>query len=341
MNHANNLALIEVSKVWEIDGDWMRCRACRAVLIASRDGEPLRHKTECKNAAHVHPWSDLRKAMDVTPVQTGAVGSVPGARITLENLDQLSEIILDASVEGWEWTTFTRPDGSPIETVEHVAETTAHSARISEGTELHGITFAGLGDEATGPNVVCYTGNGPHSAENARAIVSLWMAAPELIRLARSALSASPTPPQAVTDVGGGAIAEISNERRRQMEAEGWSPEHDDRHSNGEIAAAAACYAAPETVYKIEMLCSGRDYEPKPNLKDLWPWHYKWWKPKDRRRDLVRAGALIVAEIERLDRANCALEPTGAGASLSDDVHADGTSAATVEKVIDQAGGRQ
>jgi hypothetical protein len=33
-----------------------------------------------------------------------------------------------------------------------------------------------------------------------------------------------------------------------------------------------------------------------------WPWEDKWWKPKDRRRDLVRAGALIVAEIERLDR---------------------------------------
>lgn len=86
MNHANNLALIEVSKVWEIDGDWMRCRACRAVLIASRDGEPLRHKTECKNAAHVHPWSDLRKAMDVTPVQTGAVGSVPGWKRAADNL---------------------------------------------------------------------------------------------------------------------------------------------------------------------------------------------------------------------------------------------------------------
>jgi hypothetical protein len=27
-----------------------------------------------------------------------------------------------------------------------------------------------------------------------------------------------------------------------------------------------------------------------------------WWKPKDRRRDLVRAAALIIAEIERLDR---------------------------------------
>jgi hypothetical protein len=29
----------------------------------------------------------------------------------------------------------------------------------------------------------------------------------------------------------------------------------------------------------------------------------EWWKPTNRRRDLVKAGALILAEIERLDRA--------------------------------------
>ena len=39
-----------------------------------------------------------------------------------------------------------------------------------------------------------------------------------------------------------------------------------------------------------------------------WPhtWDASWWKPKDRRRDLVRAGALIIAEIERLDRLDAA-----------------------------------
>jgi hypothetical protein len=64
VNHKNNVALIELSKVWKIDGDWMRCRACDAVLIASRDGEPMRHKSDdCKHVAHVHPWADLRKAL--------------------------------------------------------------------------------------------------------------------------------------------------------------------------------------------------------------------------------------------------------------------------------------
>jgi hypothetical protein len=31
-----------------------------------------------------------------------------------------------------------------------------------------------------------------------------------------------------------------------------------------------------------------------------WPWSFEWWKPKDRIRNLVRAGALIAAEIDRL-----------------------------------------
>lgn len=86
----------------------------------------------------------------------------------------------------------------------------------------------------------------------------------------------------------GTVIDEIAAERKRQKDAEGWSESHDDEHDGGALAVAAACYAIsdhPETV------------------KRLWNWDWKWWKPKDRRRDLIRAGALIVAEIERLDRA--------------------------------------
>ena len=108
--------------------------------------------------------------------------------MTLKNVDQLEAIIAEARSEPWEWTTFTKPDGSPIITAEDVAETTAASARHHVGNELHGITLAGLGDDA-GPNVVCYTGNGPHSAAHARAIASLWMAAPELLRIARDHLA--------------------------------------------------------------------------------------------------------------------------------------------------------
>lgn len=94
-------------------------------------------------------------------------------------------------------------------------------------------------------------------------------------------------------------IESIAAERKRQIEIEGWTPEHDDTHDKGEMAKAASCYAAaagtdPELRRDIEAHLS----EPE----ELWPWHWQWWKPKDRRADLVRAGALIAAEIDRLDR---------------------------------------
>ncbi|WP_372395202.1 hypothetical protein ABMY26_06965 (plasmid) [Azospirillum sp. HJ39] len=86
------------------------------------------------------------------------------------------------------------------------------------------------------------------------------------------------------------AINDIAAERRRQIEAEGWTPEHDDEHDNSEMSRAAAAYA----------LSANGD---KTKARFIWPWSAAWWKPTDPRRDLVKAGALIAAEIERLDRA--------------------------------------
>lgn len=90
----------------------------------------------------------------------------------------------------------------------------------------------------------------------------------------------------------------IAAERRRQIDAEGWSPEHDDLHSDHELARAAACYAlfASHPAYRYALA-----YDAGPPKE--WPWEAQWWKPRDRRSDLVRAGALIAAEIDRLDRA--------------------------------------
>ncbi len=87
------------------------------------------------------------------------------------------------------------------------------------------------------------------------------------------------------------AIRDIATERARQVEDEGWSPAHDDQYQCGELAAAAACYAVGEMIHQT---CTD-GY--------LWPWGEDGWKPSDRRRELVKAGALIIAEIERLDRA--------------------------------------
>lgn len=98
------------------------------------------------------------------------------------------------------------------------------------------------------------------------------------------------------------AASDMLAERRRQIEVEGWTADHDNRHDRGEMADAAACYAATERVFFADHHNVGRGYEAFTTYRDAWPWADLWWKPKDRRNNLVRAAALILAEIERLDR---------------------------------------
>lgn len=88
------------------------------------------------------------------------------------------------------------------------------------------------------------------------------------------------------------ALADVMTERQRQINVEGWTPEHDDEHENNEMAFAAACYA----------LYAGNPYPGQGYTPPEWPWDAKFWRPSTERRDLIKAGALILAEIERLDR---------------------------------------
>lgn len=94
------------------------------------------------------------------------------------------------------------------------------------------------------------------------------------------------------------AAQDVLDERRRQIEKEGWTPEHDDRHVPGQLALAAAAYA----IEADANLTDPEDAHPIGAPPECWPWGARWWKPTDARRDLVKAGALILAEIERLDR---------------------------------------
>ncbi|MGA7524100.1 MAG: hypothetical protein WBW84_16730 [Acidobacteriaceae bacterium] len=97
------------------------------------------------------------------------------------------------------------------------------------------------------------------------------------------------------------ALADVITERRRQIEAENWAPAHDDEHTDGQLAMAAACYA-------VAAAWQADGSEPRPTRETTgmpeWPWDEEWWKPKDARRNLVRAAALLLAEIERVDRAS-------------------------------------
>jgi|GEM_PF-5515245 len=92
------------------------------------------------------------------------------------------------------------------------------------------------------------------------------------------------------------AAADVLAERRRQVEAKGWTPSHDDLYCAAELPRAAAAY----------ILNGANDEAPV-----IWPFAPKWWKPRDARSNYVRAAALILAEIERLDR-----QPTGSPEGL-------------------------
>ena len=86
-------------------------------------------------------------------------------------------------------------------------------------------------------------------------------------------------------------LSERVRQRAPKPSGEGWDDEHDDfEHIPGDLAAAAICYAR-------DGVASASALRP-----DDWPWSDNWWKPKGRRRNLVRAAALLIAEIDRFDR---------------------------------------
>lgn len=106
------------------------------------------------------------------------------------------------------------------------------------------------------------------------------------------------THPNAALRAGTAAAGDVLAERRRQWEKLKWSERHDDSHTDGFLAILAAAKA----------LCATRDgyFELRQGLASYFrafgiePEHIY----NGSFRDLLReAGALIIAEIERLDRA--------------------------------------
>jgi hypothetical protein len=84
----------------------------------------------------------------------------------------------------------------------------------------------------------------------------------------------------------------ILNERIHQIVDHGRTPHWDDRHTTGGLAKAALCY-----------LSVGVSLAPANPPPLAWPWDHKHWKPTTKRHNLEKAGALIAAELERMDRA--------------------------------------
>lgn len=97
----------------------------------------------------------------------------------------------------------------------------------------------------------------------------------------------------------------IAAERKRQEMEEHWSPGHDDSHEYGELRDAAESYLHELRTRPIR--ASGLSMKSSP---PAWPWDEHWWKPtNDVVRQLVKAGALIAAEIDRLQRAEREVKP--------------------------------
>lgn len=85
----------------------------------------------------------------------------------------------------------------------------------------------------------------------------------------------------------------IAEERERQIAKEGWTPAHDDTHADGEMGMAALSYI---------LAADYRGQNPEEPLT-YWPWDRSYFKPvADPVRNLVKAGALIAAEIDRRQR---------------------------------------
>lgn len=111
------------------------------------------------------------------------------------------------------------------------------------------------------------------------------------------------------TPAHGHGVRSIADERARQRSDEGWTPEHDDHHTGGQLLDAAASYllAARTSGTVLEVL------QHTPPV--FWPWDRDWWKPGSVERMLAKAGALIAAELDRLARQPH--PPTTAGGSTA------------------------
>lgn len=120
-------------------------------------------------------------------------------------------------------------------------------------------------------------------------------------------------------DVDRAAVADVLYELERQIIEENYSHEHDNEHAGGELAQAAAA-----------LMCSSLSAEPlatllrggsarywERNAEALWPASFGELKSHGRRRDLVQAVALGLAEIQRLDRASAVAGSQKERASVS------------------------
>jgi hypothetical protein len=137
------------------------------------------------------------------------------------------------------------------------------------------------------------------SKSEGQVVIGLYGKSPKIGSLVYlSAPSSTDSAQAAVEEVQTQAARDVLAERRRQVEQEGWTSAHDDKYQKEELRAAALCY----------MRC--KDITKPGVTPGAWPWSERWWKPTTDRRNLVKAAALIIADIERIDRSTAAQAAT-------------------------------
>lgn len=98
------------------------------------------------------------------------------------------------------------------------------------------------------------------------------------------------------------AMVDVFNERQRQIEKEGYSTANDDLYRSNELVRAGAGYVNQVVGRSWTYNKETPEVYQNEEVPEFWPWAESFWKPKSPREDLVRAAALLIAEIERIDR---------------------------------------
>ena len=93
-------------------------------------------------------------------------------------------------------------------------------------------------------------------------------------------------------------LIDVRRVREYQIK-KGYDADHDDQHRRGELTDAAMAFVAAGDL--ITLRDEIKDHQSVPQL--LWPWKDTAFKSADSARDnYIAAIALLVAEVERIDR---------------------------------------
>lgn len=106
--------------------------------------------------------------------------------------------------------------------------------------------------------------------------------------------------PLSLPALTGRGLADVLAERVRQIDVEHYTLAHDLLHHPGELGLASASYLNTA----IDQL-HGKEHDPAEEA-DTWPWQREAWRPGTARENIVKALAIGLALLDRIDAAPAA-----------------------------------